>query len=98
MVTLDPERDTTQALSALARRYNLDRKRWKLVRPEPNNVREIAAVLGIKYRRLKSGNINHTAEITLLDENGVSMAKVNGTSAEYSNLTDDIQKLAAMDK
>src|SRR6185503_14701947 len=55
LVSLDPERDTPLILAGLAERHALDRSRWKLARPRPSDVRAIASVLGIPYRRLPNG-------------------------------------------
>ncbi len=78
LVSLDPERDTPEALRALARAHGLDASRWRLLRASDDTVREVAAVLGIRYRRLPDGGFNHSSVITLLDPSGVSLARVEG--------------------
>jgi protein SCO1 len=75
MVSLDPQRDSPAALTALARKRGIDGRRWTLLRPEPKDVRSIAAVLGIKYRALADGEFNHTSVLILLDADGRILAR-----------------------
>jgi protein SCO1/2 len=75
LVSLDPGRDTPDALLALARARHVDESRWRLLRAPEDTVREIAALLGIKYRRLPDGNFNHSSVITLLSPDGVIVAR-----------------------
>ena len=69
MVSIDPERDTVDVLKATAARHGCD-ARWRLVRAADADVRRIAAVLGVQYRRLPSGEFNHASTILLLDAEG----------------------------
>lgn len=80
LVSLDPERDTPEALTALAKRYDLDLARWTLTRPALDDVRKLAAVLGIKYRKLPDGNYNHSSVITVLDRSGLIKSRQEGSS------------------
>jgi protein SCO1/2 len=70
MISLDPEKDTTEALADLAERQRVNQKRWQFVRSEPGDVRAVAALLGVKYRQLPDGAINHSSPILLLDAEG----------------------------
>jgi len=69
MVTFDPERDTVDVLKATAQRHGCD-ERWRLVRATDADVRRLAAVLGVQYRQLPSGEFNHSSAILLLDAEG----------------------------
>jgi protein SCO1/2 len=75
LVSLDPERDTPDALRRLTHTRHLDESRWRLLRAPEDTVRDIAAVLGIKYRRLPDGSFNHSSAITLLDPDGAIVAR-----------------------
>lgn len=70
LVSFDPERDTPVKLKQLARAHGVDQAAWRFTRADAEQVRELAAVLGIKYRKLASGAINHSSVITLLDRQG----------------------------
>jgi protein SCO1/2 len=69
MVSFDPERDTVPVLKETAARHHCD-ARWSLVRGSDADARRIAALLGVQYRRLPSGEFNHSSVISLLDAEG----------------------------
>lgn len=75
MVSLDPKRDTPQALTALAKKRGVDLSRWALLRPEPSDVRLLAGVLEVRYRALANGEFNHTSVLILLDAEGRILAR-----------------------
>ena len=77
MVTLDPARDDTATLKAMAEERHLDPKRWTLARTDARNVRKLAAMLGIQYRELPSGEFNHSSVIILLDAEGRVVGKTS---------------------
>ena len=75
LVSLDPARDTPKALQALAGKRQLDANRWSLLAPRENDVRAIAGVLGVRYRKLDNGEFNHSSELILLDADGRILAR-----------------------
>ncbi len=78
LVTIDPERDTPEAMARLATGYEVDQTRWTFLHGESAQIREIAAVLGVQYRAQSDGQFSHTNMITLLDESGVVALSVEG--------------------
>ena len=78
LVTFDPTVDTPERLAAYAREHGLAGDRWTLARGTPDQVRELAAVLGVKYRSTGDGQYSHTQRITLLDRDGVVIEKFDG--------------------
>ena len=77
MVTLDPARDDTATLKAMAEERHIDPKLWTLARTDARNVRKLAAMLGIQYRELPSGEFNHSSVIILLDAEGRVIGKTS---------------------
>jgi protein SCO1 len=69
MVSFDPARDTVAVLARAAQAHATD-ERWTLARTSEADARQVAAVLGVQYRRLASGEFNHSSEIVLLDAEG----------------------------
>jgi protein SCO1 len=69
LVSFDPARDTVPMLKQAAAAHGAD-ARWTLARAAEADARQIAAVLGVQYRRLASGEFNHSSEIVLLDAEG----------------------------
>jgi len=74
-ISLDPQRDTPATLAALAHKRGLDAARWSLAIPRAQDVRSVAGVLGVRYRRLADGQFNHTSALLLLDRDGRIVAR-----------------------
>lgn len=70
MVSFDAERDDPAALKAQTEKRKIDTRRWTLARTDAANVRKLAAILGIQYRRLDDGEFNHSSVLILLDAEG----------------------------
>ena len=85
-MSVDPERDRPEVLQALARAHGVDESRWRFLRTPDDSVREIAAVLGVKYRRLPNGGFNHSSIITVLDPSGVIQTRVEGLGQSHADL------------
>ncbi|MBD3649700.1 MAG: SCO family protein [Pseudomonadales bacterium] len=81
MVSVDAERDTPQKLRELVDRHQVDTDRWTFATPIAGGVRKVAAVLGVKYRKLPDGEFNHSTMIGLLDANG----RVQAQTARIAN-------------
>ncbi len=82
MISLDPQRDGPAALKATADKRQLDLTRWTLVQPRPADLRAIAGVLGVRFRPLAGGEVNHTGVLVLLDAEGRIVARSAKTSGE----------------
>lgn len=86
MVSIDPERDTPAALVEFAQLNRLDGPRWLLASTPGPAMRELAAALGVRFRKLPDGGFSHSTVITLLDADGVAHArttKLNQLDAEF---------------
>jgi protein SCO1/2 len=94
LVSLDPARDTPEALHRLARAHGIGSERWRLVTAEDDVVREIAAVLGVKFRQLPDGTINHSTVITLLDRAGRIDLRLDGLGQPKAALAARVRAIA----
>ena len=93
LLSLDPARDTPAALSALATKRKIDRARWTLGTTDEGGVRQTAAALGIRYRKLANGEFNHSSVMILLDKDGRVLARSEKLGAKA-----DPEFLAAVKK
>ena len=75
LISMDPARDTPAALRKVATDRKIDVGRWLLASPRQADVRQVAAVLGIRYRQLADGEFNHTSALVLVDANGRILAR-----------------------
>ncbi len=69
-VSLDPARDSVAVLKSVADKRRLDPARWTLARTGKDDVRKLAALLGVRYHALANGDFNHTSALFLLDGEG----------------------------
>jgi protein SCO1/2 len=92
-VSIDPARDTPPVLAALAAKRKLDLSRWTLAHTDDASVRKLAALLGVRYRKLADGDFNHTSALILLDADGRIIART-----EKMGATPDPEFLAAVKK
>lgn len=95
MISLDPERDSPAKLMEVARLHGVDLAGWTFAAPTSGDVREVAAVLGVQYRKLPDGEFNHTAAVTLLDANGRSVAQTTSISQVDRDFLAETAKLAS---
>jgi len=73
-ISIDPERDTPEKLRETMERHHVDADRWSMVRSEPGDLRTIAGVFGVRYKKLSDGEFNHTTRVVLLDRDGTQVA------------------------
>ncbi len=73
-ISIDPERDTPEKMRKTMERHSVDSDRWSMVRSEPDDLRAIAGVFGVRYKQLPDGEFNHTTRIILLDRDGTQVA------------------------
>jgi protein SCO1/2 len=84
LVSLDPKRDTPAQLASAMRDHDVDADRWTMLSTSPSDVREVAAALGIRYRPTADGEMNHSSILTLLDSNGVPVARHEGLGSDHA--------------
>ncbi len=70
LASFDSWRDSTPVLRAYAARMALD-AHWQLITAPQSTVRTLAALVGVSYRRLPSGDFEHSNIITVLDADGL---------------------------
>lgn len=86
LFSFDSERDSAAVLKAYVGKRDLDGRRWRLYTGTPDEVLELAAVLGVRYRKEPSGEFSHSAIITVLDRNGVIVYQMLGLNQDRAPL------------
>lgn len=69
LVSFDTARDTTEVLAKYRAQHGLDGQ-WIVLRGDDDAVRELAALLGVKYKQEADGMFSHSNVITLLNREG----------------------------
>lgn len=77
LFSFDSARDTTARLKKYAKDRGLGPS-WILARGSDKSVRELAAALGVQYKKSASGDFQHSDVITLLDHEGVIKKQQTG--------------------
>ena len=95
LVSFDGKRDTPAALADYRRARNLPAERWTLLRGRPDDVLELAALLGIKYKEDARGQFAHSNVITILNSQGEIVQQRIGLNQEIHETIRLIQQLAA---
>jgi protein SCO1/2 len=70
LVSLDPEHDSPSRLADYARERGLSPARWTLLTGSADDVRDLAATIGVRYRRISADDLAHSNILTLLDADG----------------------------
>lgn len=95
LFSLDPGRDTPAAMRQFAADHRLDTTRWSLYATSDDGVRDLAAVLGVKYRQEDNGEIAHSAMIFVIDRQGVVRHRQVGVKQDPAPLIAAVTGLAA---
>ena len=94
MVSFDPARDTVPVLKKTADARGAN-EQWTLARGTEADVRQVAAVLGVQYRRLASGEFNHSSTVMLLDGEGQIALRSNTLGAVDPKLVQALHRMIA---
>lgn len=93
LASFDPKRDVPRHLKEYMKSRKLDESKWVfLSAPNDATARELSAVLGISYKELDDGEFSHSNVISLLDEQGVRIAKIESLTAEVEPIVKHFKK------
>jgi protein SCO1 len=70
LVSIDPERDTPENLIKTYKMNDLDSNKWTLLTGNKDDVMNLAALIGFKFKDDGKGGFSHSNLITLLNEKG----------------------------
>ncbi len=94
LISFDHERDTPEKLLAFRKRMGLPMAGWTLLRGEADDVRELAALLGVNYRKDARGQYAHSNLITLLNARGEIVAQESGLNIRTEAMVERIAAAA----
>ena len=93
LVTFDPKRDTPAALATYRRTHSLPVDTWTLLHGSPDDILELAALLGIKFKADANGQFSHSNVITVLNAAGEIVLQQPGLNLPPDEI---VKKLEAM--
>ena len=83
-------------LKAYRAKEKLALARWTLLRGKEDDVRELAALLGINYQRDAKGQFSHSNVITVLNAEGEVAFQLTGLNKDPQETVAAIEKLLAV--
>ncbi len=89
--SLDSFRETPESLSAFSVKRKLP-SHWNLFTSNADAVAELAASLGVRYKRLPDGDFIHSNIIYFLDSNGEVVAQTEGIKSPRGEFIKKIRK------
>lgn len=78
LVSFDTKHDTPEVLHAYRETHRLSPARWTLFRGRPDDIRELAALVGVNYRETARGQFAHSNLLTVLNAEGEIAHQVTG--------------------
>lgn len=93
LVSFDTERDRPAVLKAYAKKNDLDLRRWTLLHGAQDDVRELAATLGVRYKRSASAGFSHSNLITVLGRDGRVLHRQEGLGASPQSTLEAIERI-----
>jgi protein SCO1/2 len=92
LISIDTERDTPEVLRAYRESRKLPLAHWSLLHGGAEDVRELAALLGVNYRKDARGQYAHSNTITLLNARGEIVRQLNGLNQDVAPFVQTIEK------
>ena len=86
LISLDPERDTPEILKLYMKKHNLNEKHWIMLNGSPDDVLELAALFGVRYKPMGESDIAHSNMISILDKEGVLRYQMKGLNRETNEV------------
>jgi protein SCO1/2 len=92
LVSFDPARDTPAALRTYSDKMQLDAASWSLLTGHPDDVLELATLLGIRYTRDQRGGFIHSNVVTVLNKAGEIVHRHEGLSQDMAPTLDAMHR------
>lgn len=93
MITLDPARDTPEKLLEFAAKNKLDADRWLLLTSTESKIRELAALLNVRYKQESNMSISHSNIISVLNSGGELVHQQEGLGVDPDETVKAISQL-----
>ena len=94
-VTVDPQRDTPQALKRYAEAHGANPAGWAFVTGTLEEVREVARRYGVYYKKAERGDVDHTFLTSIIDQQGIMRVQYLGVRFDPEEMLRDLRSLLA---
>ena len=93
-ITVDPERDTPEALKRYAEAHRANARGWSFLSGTTAETREVARRYGVFYKKTPSGDVDHTFLTSLVDRGGTLRVQYMGTRFNPDEMLRDLKNLS----
>lgn len=92
LVSFDSDKDHTPELKAFAKKMHLGNN-WMVLHGSEEDVRQLSMLLDIKYKQQLNGDFTHSSSVTLLDQKGIIVTRLDGLGTNPEPLLQKIKSL-----
>jgi protein SCO1/2 len=92
-VTVDPDRDTPQALKRYAGLHGANLAGWAFLTGTPAQIRAVTTRYGVYVRKNAKGDVDHTFLTSLIDPDGIIRVQYLGVRFDPRELLGDLRSL-----
>jgi protein SCO1 len=92
-ITVDPERDTPAVLKRYAAAHGANTEGWAFLTGSSAEILQVAQRYGIYYKKMPSGDVDHTFLTSVVDPSGTLRVQYMGVRFNPDDLLRDIQTL-----
>lgn len=92
IVSIDPIHDRPDTLSRFMKKEEMDEKYWTMLTGTETKIRELAAVLGFKYKKSSLMDYAHSNLITVLNPKGEIVQQINGFDSDKEKIINEVLK------
>jgi protein SCO1/2 len=97
-VSVDPERDTPQALRAFAAKHGVDQEHWTFVTGSARELSTLSESYSAQVLPAGAGPLDHRTEVRLIDAEGRLMQTYTGTPLDEPRLGREIETVVELDR
>ncbi|MFQ5804111.1 MAG: SCO family protein [Candidatus Methylomirabilales bacterium] len=94
-ITVDPERDTPEALRRFGAKWGADLSGWVFLTGAPEDIAQVAKAYEVSYRKVRNGEIEHSAVIFVVDRERTIRAVHGGLMADTDGIVGDLRTVLA---
>jgi len=92
-ITVDPERDTAAVLKRYAAAHGANTAGWAFLTGSSAEIRQVTKRYGIYYKKMPSGDVDHTFLTSLVDRNGILRVQYMGVRFNPDEMLRDLRSL-----
>jgi protein SCO1/2 len=95
LVTIDPRRDTPDVLANFRTTRVLPSETWTLLHGGSDDILELGALLGVKYKEEANGQFAHSNIITVLNAEGEIVHQLVGLGQDINPIVRELENIIA---